>query len=470
MAQVLAAELRVKGNALYSKGNIRLAVDCYVEGVEAWEEAAVAAPRVKALKEGDVVRYDKGRWGTVDVSYPIMGEYLIKDIYRDEVLWQAGMKGMPRHFARDELQAISPDLFRLRIAFLQNLAAASVKLGEFRDAVAWADAALLMDPKSTKALTRKGAGFLHLGKFDKAEKALNAAYEGAPVNREVVRLLRLARTALRSKYRNAAMQRVALNLPPEVCDCGAVTCDLTPPKKALPPKKVSETPARKPAAKAPATGSASLPKCGDAACRDSSCVEPTAEKPQSSKALPKPGDAACRDAKPAAVASISSSQASSSSTAVAKQDPRPPSAPVSSRGPSETCGDHGSVAGHGEARESSDEHGCDCCDGHGHDEHGDGHSSLSGHGAGRGHGSHRDDAIEVRVSSESTARFRERSAARPVLTDSEEEDEEAAAVAATTVPLWAGAGALVAAAATTLGAVWWALNAGTAARLVSQEL
>jgi tetratricopeptide (TPR) repeat protein len=87
------------------------------------------------------------------------------------------------------------DVKALVLALRLNCAAARLKTADPADALPHCEAALVLDPCSSKALYRKGQALVELGEPALARAALMEAYKLAPRDKQVIALLRKADTA-----------------------------------------------------------------------------------------------------------------------------------------------------------------------------------------------------------------------------------------------------------------------------------
>mmetsp|Transcript_436 Transcript_436/g.575 ORF Transcript_436/g.575 Transcript_436/m.575 type:complete len:260 (-) Transcript_436:102-881(-) len=181
---------KADGNRAFGAGQLEVAKQCYTEALKHWA-AAVQENRSKdVLPEGAYVSYGKEKYGKVMSVFPLMKEYFIKDLENDQPVWAGGQVGISlERFGHMELQPIETELFDLRFAVTQNLAAVHLKLEEYAEAVRWANAALNMNGKAPKALMRKGAALLRTARPAAAIEVLSVAAEALPSDKEVQRLL-----------------------------------------------------------------------------------------------------------------------------------------------------------------------------------------------------------------------------------------------------------------------------------------
>lgn len=184
---------KVAGNDAYATGNLELAVEHYVHAMALWQEALDAAPQPQQLSVGQLVRYDtRCFFGVVMSAFTMFDEYFLKDLGSDQAIWVGAAGGDLRRFGRKELRLVTRELLDLRLAVAQNLAAVRLKQDNLTEAVRWADAALVIEGRSPKALMRKGAALLRLNSPGPASDVLATALEVVPGDMEVKRLLKQA--------------------------------------------------------------------------------------------------------------------------------------------------------------------------------------------------------------------------------------------------------------------------------------
>ena len=169
-----AADAKSAGNAAYASGDLETAATRYMQALQLWENALPTAPRV--LAKGTFVRYRKERFGVVSNVFPVMEEYFLKDRETNQPVWVLGQVGVAlERFSRDDLQVVTQELIDVRLACAQNLAAVHLKWEDYAGAVRWANAALALDGRSTKAILRKGSALLRSGRAVAALQTLNTA-------------------------------------------------------------------------------------------------------------------------------------------------------------------------------------------------------------------------------------------------------------------------------------------------------
>lgn len=192
MAAEACAAAKTEGNSAYAAGKLELAVEHYIAALEHWAQALEDVPKPKSFSRGDRVRYQSKGFGTVESAFHIMDEYFLKDLGTEKPIW-VGTAGIDlQRFSKSELQPVPQELFDLRLACTQNLAAVKLKQEEFESAIQWADEALRMDGKAPKALMRKGAAMLKNGQAGPASDVLMLAVQESPTDRDAKRLLREA--------------------------------------------------------------------------------------------------------------------------------------------------------------------------------------------------------------------------------------------------------------------------------------
>jgi len=174
---------------------LKEAVARYTDALASWEEALREEPHPKTFAKGDRVRYDAARkvgFATVESAFTVMDEYFLRDLGTDQAIWVGDAGGDLQRFSRSELRTVPQDLFDLRFACAQNLAAVRLKQDDFSEAIRWADEALKMNGKAPKALMRKGSALLKSGQPGPASDVLAAAAAEVPKDAEVRKLLREA--------------------------------------------------------------------------------------------------------------------------------------------------------------------------------------------------------------------------------------------------------------------------------------
>lgn len=184
------AAAKAEGNAAYAKGELQTAMEHYVAALEHWESALRPAPSSHEI--GARVRYSQHGFGVVMSAFTMFDEYFLKDLGNDQAIWAGEPGGELKRYSAVELIPVSQELFDLRFAIAQNLAAVSLKLERYKEAIDWANAALCMDGKAPKALMRLGLGLLRTGKPGPASDWLAAAQKAMPNDSEVRKLLREA--------------------------------------------------------------------------------------------------------------------------------------------------------------------------------------------------------------------------------------------------------------------------------------
>jgi tetratricopeptide (TPR) repeat protein len=192
MAAEACAAAKAEGNSAYGAGELEKASQCYMQALEHFTKALAALPKPTTLDRGNVVQYNGKGFGRVESAFLIMDEYFLKDLGTDQAIWVGEAGGDLRRFARSDLQLVPQELFDLRLACVQNLAAVKLKQEEFELAIKWADEALAMAFRSPKALMRKGAALLNKGEAGPASDALMLAVQVAPKDSEAKKLLRQA--------------------------------------------------------------------------------------------------------------------------------------------------------------------------------------------------------------------------------------------------------------------------------------
>jgi len=184
------AAAKAAGNSAYACGELDKAWEHYMEALHYWDEALGPPPAMHEV--GRRVRYSKHGFGQVMSAFTMFDEYFLKDLGTDQAIWAGDPGGELKRFSARELRPVSDELFDLRFAIAQNLAAVSLKRALYQEAIEWADAALSMDGKAPKALMRLGAALLRSGKPGPASDRLAAAQKAMPNDPEVRKLLKEA--------------------------------------------------------------------------------------------------------------------------------------------------------------------------------------------------------------------------------------------------------------------------------------
>mmetsp|Transcript_54301 Transcript_54301/g.84470 ORF Transcript_54301/g.84470 Transcript_54301/m.84470 type:complete len:371 (-) Transcript_54301:7-1119(-) len=192
MAVEACAAAKAGGNSAYTAGDLDEAAKCYSEALDRWKEAIAAMPKPKTFSVGDRVMYDGKGFGSVESAFTIMDEYFLKDLGTDQAIWVGEIGRDLKRFSKSDLQPMTQELFDLRLACAQNLAAVRLKQEDYDEAIEWAVEALKMDGKSPKALLRKGAALLKSGRPGPASDVLNLLLTIAPKDAEAKKLLREA--------------------------------------------------------------------------------------------------------------------------------------------------------------------------------------------------------------------------------------------------------------------------------------
>jgi len=189
MAVEACVAAKGEGNAAYAAGNLELAIERYTAALDHWNVALDDLPKPKMFSRGDCVAYNNKGFGRVESAFTVMDEYFLKDLGTDMPIWVGDAGGDLRRFSKSDLQPVPQELFDLRLACTQNMAAVKLKQEDFDLAIKWADEALRMDCRAGKALMRKGAALLKNGKAGPASDYLLTAKEVLPKDAEVKRLL-----------------------------------------------------------------------------------------------------------------------------------------------------------------------------------------------------------------------------------------------------------------------------------------
>lgn len=192
MAKESCIAAKAEGNTAYAAGNLDLAIEHYTASLEHWDEALEIEVKPKTFSKGDCVVYNSRGFGRVESAFTVMDEYFCKDLGTDKPIWVGDAGGDLKRFSKSDLQPVPQDLFDLRLAVAQNLAAVKLKQEDFELTIKWAEEALRMDGRAPKALMRKGAAMLKSGQAGPASDVLLTAQEVSPKDAEVKRLLREA--------------------------------------------------------------------------------------------------------------------------------------------------------------------------------------------------------------------------------------------------------------------------------------
>lgn len=184
------ADAKAKGNAAYAQGDLKAALQHYEEALVHWEAALAPPPKVHEVNTR--VRYSEHGFGMVMSAFTMFDEYFLKDLGTDTAIWGGEAGGQLKRYEAKDLRPVSDELWDLRFAIAQNLAAVCLKRDEYDEAVRWADAALSMDGKAPKALMRLGAALLRLGQAGPASDRLAEAVKALPHDLELRKLLREA--------------------------------------------------------------------------------------------------------------------------------------------------------------------------------------------------------------------------------------------------------------------------------------
>ena len=77
----------------------------------------------------------------------------------------------------------------VKLSLALNAAAAQLKTGANKDAIASCEKALELEPENVKAMFRKGSAYLGMGEYKEAKATLKAAYKIDPENKPVIKML-----------------------------------------------------------------------------------------------------------------------------------------------------------------------------------------------------------------------------------------------------------------------------------------
>jgi len=184
---------KLAGNNAFATGDLELAAEHYVRALALWQEALDVPTAPQQLAVGQLVQYDtRCFFGVVMSAFTMFDEYFLKDLGSDQAIWVGTPGGNLRRFDRKDLRPVSRGLLDLRLAVVQNLANVRLKQNNLTEAVRWADAALVIEGRSPKALMRKGAALLRLNRPGPASDVLATALEVVPGDIEAKRLLKEA--------------------------------------------------------------------------------------------------------------------------------------------------------------------------------------------------------------------------------------------------------------------------------------
>jgi len=200
-AAAAAANAKLDGNEALKSADLPRAIELYEKAVQLVDKAIDEVPQEGALRNNQLVRYADGRYAIIDTAYPQFEDYVIMDLYnRDIVRHKVGRHDfdvVSKRFMREELHSVPQELFDLKVACLQNIALATLKMAkgtkrasDFEEAVKRANDALALDGKSPKALMRKGQALVDLRDWQNAFQCLAvASQETKGKDPEVQRLL-----------------------------------------------------------------------------------------------------------------------------------------------------------------------------------------------------------------------------------------------------------------------------------------
>lgn len=201
VAAEAAAAAKNQGNEALKSADLPRAIERYEEAIRLVDRSIERATQEADLQNNDFVRYGGGKFAMIDTAYPEFEDYVLMDLAtRDLIKHKVGRHDFDvvnKRYLRKELLAVPKDLFDLRLACLQNISLASLKIArgskrraDYEEAVRRSDAALAMDGKSAKALMRKGQALVDIREWPNACKVLVAAMqETKGKDPEVQRLL-----------------------------------------------------------------------------------------------------------------------------------------------------------------------------------------------------------------------------------------------------------------------------------------
>jgi len=187
--------LKAEGNSAFAAGETDIAIVRYTEALDIWNEVVRSSPQPEVFEVGNRILYKSktptGRvFGEIAKAFPLLNEYFIKDLASGKMVWESEADAILRCFERADLMFVSTEMFDSQLACLQNLAAAYLKMNLNNEAINWADHALSMDPRASKALMRKGVALLRGGvRLSRAQRVLTLANEVSPKDREVQKAL-----------------------------------------------------------------------------------------------------------------------------------------------------------------------------------------------------------------------------------------------------------------------------------------
>lgn len=235
-----AISAKEAGVKALKSADLPAAIEHWENAVKLVDQAIGSSPQPTSFYHNDLVRYgDDGRFAIIETAFPQFEDYVLED---------CGSMAMVKHkvgrhdfdyvskrFTRSEIQSVPQEMFDIRLACLQNISLAALKMAraskrhvDLEEAIQRADQALDMDGKSAKALMRKGEALVELKDWYAASQVLTEAYkETKGKDKEVMRLLRTA-VAFKGKGKGKN-QGEANHLPPafrercKICDdprCG----------------------------------------------------------------------------------------------------------------------------------------------------------------------------------------------------------------------------------------------------------
>jgi len=207
LAADAATAAKNQGNEALKSADLPRAIERYEEAVRLVDIALEGAPQERLLRNNEIVRYGDGKFAMIDTAYPQFEDYVLMDLAsRDLIKHKVGRHDfdmVSKRFLRKEMHLVPQEIFDLRLACLQNISLAALKMArgstlrqDYEEAVKRANDALLMDGKSAKALMRKGQALVDIKEWPKAAQVLvAAAQETKGKDPEVMRLLEVVMAA-----------------------------------------------------------------------------------------------------------------------------------------------------------------------------------------------------------------------------------------------------------------------------------
>jgi len=207
LAADAATAAKNHGNEALKSADLPRAIERYEEAVRLVDIALEGAPQERLLRNNEIVRYGDGKFAMIDTAYPQFEDYVLMDLAsRDLIKHKVGRHDfdmVSKRFLRKEMHLVPQEIFDLRLACLQNISLAALKMArgstlrqDYEEAVKRANDALVMDGKSAKALMRKGQALVDIKEWPKAAQVLvAAAQETKGKDPEVMRLLEVVMAA-----------------------------------------------------------------------------------------------------------------------------------------------------------------------------------------------------------------------------------------------------------------------------------